>query len=216
MDVTEGLFKHLANTIYGNTTLKVGEETVDIGTNWPRVTMESLLQSRLGLDVNTSSQKSLEQFAKDNKLDLVGGETKGQLIYEIFDKKISKTLVGPIWVIDYPEEVSPLSKPHRFKPGWVERFEGYVGGKEICDGWSELTDPLVQRERFEFDTKAVRKEKEEAQQTDEDFLEAMEYGMPPLGGIGIGMDRLTMFFTNTWTFKEVLLFPTLRSQQIIS
>lgn len=92
----------------------------------------------------------------------------------------------------------------------VERFEGYIGGKEICDGWSELTDPAIQRERFMRDFKAIRKDKEENQHVDEDFLSAMEYGMPPLGGIGIGIDRLTMFFTNTWAIKEVVLFPTLK------
>ena len=210
MDVAEGLFKHLANTIYGNTTMKVGDETVDIGHDWPRVTMESLLLERLGLDVNSLTQKDLMEYAKKNKIEIIGGQTKGQLIFEIFDKQISKTLIQPTWVIDYPEDVSPLSKPHRTKKGWVERFEGYIGGKEICDGWSELTDPMIQRERFEFDTKATRKDKDEVQQVDEDFIEAMEYGMPPLGGIGIGMDRLTMFFTNTWTLKEILLFPTLR------
>jgi lysyl-tRNA synthetase class 2 len=115
-------------------------------------------------------------------------------------------------VIDYPEDVSPLSKPHRSKPGWVERFEGYIGGREICDGWSELTDPEIQRQRWEFDMSAARKDKSEGQQVDEDFLEAMEYGLPPLGGIGIGIDRLTMFFTNTWSLKEIILFPTLRPQ----
>lgn len=213
MDVTEGLFKHLATAIYGNTTLSVADQTVDIGHNWPRVTMESLLQDKLNIDTKKVSTDELVQYCRKNGVSLVGGETTGQLIYELFDKKISATLIQPTWVIDYPQDVSPLSKPHRSKPGWVERFEGYVGGKEICDGWSELTDPLIQRERFEFDTKAARKEKEEVQQVDEDFLEAMEYGIPPLGGIGIGMDRLTMFFTNTWIFKEVLLFPTLRPEK---
>jgi len=211
MDVTEGLFKHLAKAIYGNTVMKVGDHTVDIGKSWPRVSMQSLLKDKLGLDTETTVD-DLVIYCKENKIQLVGGETKGQIIFMIFDELISKTLVDPTFVIDYPADVSPLSKPHRTKPGWVERFEGYIGGKEICDGWSELTDPKVQRDRFEFDTKAVHKEKDEIQQTDEDFLEAMEYGMPPMGGIGIGMDRLTMFFTNTWTFKEILLFPTLRPE----
>lgn len=212
MDVTEGLFKHLAQHIYGHTQIQVDTQTVEIGSKWPRVTMESLLQDRLHLDVSISTQQSLQTFAQDHHIDLIGGETRGQLIFEIFDKLISKTLVTPIWVIDYPEDVSPLSKPHRTKPGWVERFEGYIGGKEICDGWSELTDPLVQRSRWEFDSQASRADKSEGQQIDEDFLEAMEYGMPPLGGIGLGIDRLTCFFTNTWSLKEVILFPTLRPE----
>jgi lysyl-tRNA synthetase class 2 len=119
-------------------------------------------------------------------------------------------LITPTWIIDYPSDVSPLSKNKDNDVDWVERFEGYIGGKEICDGWSELNDPKVQRERFERDTKVARNDKEEAQHVDEDFIEAMEYGMPPIGGIGIGIDRLTMFFTNTWSIKEVIIYPTMR------
>lgn len=145
-------------------------------------------------------------------MELVGGETKGQLIFTIFEHKVTDKLIKPTWVIDYPEDVSPLSKSHPTKPGWVERFEGYIGGKEICDGWSELTDPIVQRERFTKDSNVARKDKEEAQHIDEDYLTSMEYGMPPTGGIGIGIDRLTMFFTNTWAIKEVILFPTLKPE----
>src|SRR5207253_1619741 len=142
--------------------------------------------------------ESLLKYIKKNcpGTELMGGENKGQLIFAIFEHKIPKLLIEPTWIIDYPEEISPLAKSHRSKPGWVERFEGYIGGKEICDGWSELTDPILQRARLMKDATSVRKDKEEGQQVDEDFLTAMEYGMPPLGGIGVGIDRLTMFFTN--------------------
>ena len=191
----------------------VDDKKIDIGKSWPRVCMTDLLLERLDLDVEKMSIEQLIEYCVENKVEFIKGESKGQVIFNIFDKKISKTLIEPIFVIDYPQEVSPLCKPHRSKPGWVERFEGYVGGREISDGWSELTDPLVQRERFEADTKAARSEKDQAQVVDEDFLEAMEYGMPPIGGIGIGMDRLTMFFTNTWSIKEVILFPTLRPEK---
>ena len=212
MDVTEGLFKHLAQAIFGKMELKVGEKTIDISHKWPRVTMANLIKEKFGLDVEKDSTESLSKYCKKVGIGLVGGETKGQLIYLIFEHKVTELLVDPIWVIDYPKDVSPLSKDHQ-KEGWVERFEGYIGGKEICDGWSELTDPQEQRKRFVSDTKAARRDKEEAQQVDEDFLEAMEYGMPPLGGIGIGIDRLTMFFTNTWSIKEVILFPTMRPEK---
>jgi lysyl-tRNA synthetase class 2 len=210
MDVTEGLFKHLATAIFGQTQVTVGSQLVEIGTPWPRIPMPQLLQTRLGHDVLTASASDLVALAKQHSLELVGGETAGQIIFMLFDKLIAPNLIEPTFVIDYPQDVSPLSKPKPDQPGWVERFEGYIGGKEICDGWSELTDPQIQRQRFEFDVNAARKDKTEAQQVDEDFLEAMEYGMPPTGGIGIGIDRLTMFFTNTWTLKEVILFPTLR------
>ncbi|KKQ91926.1 MAG: Lysine-tRNA ligase [Candidatus Woesebacteria bacterium GW2011_GWA2_40_7] len=210
MDVTEGLFKHLAKAIFGDTTLQVGEHSVDVGKNWPRIKMTDLLKERLKLDVSKESQESLTKYCMENGVEILGGETKGQLIFMIFDHKITRDLIEPTWVMDYPKDVSPLSKDKPNEKGVVERFEGYIGGKEICDGWSELTDPQEQRQRFETDKKVVRSDKEEAQQVDEDFIEAMEYGMPPIGGIGIGIDRLTMFFTNTWSIKEVVLYPTMR------
>lgn len=213
MDVAEGLFKHLANEIFGNTSLQIDDKKIDIGKNWPRIEMTSIMKDKLNLDVEQESAEDLLKYIDNNlrSIRLVGGETKGQLIFAIFEHTIPKSLTEPTWIIDYPEDVSPLSKAHRTKQGWVERFEGYIGGKEICDGWSELTDPQIQRERLTKDTKASRLDKEEAQHVDEDFLKAMEYGMPPLGGIGVGIDRLTMFFTNTWIIKEVIPFPTLRN-----
>lgn len=215
MDVTEGLFKHLARKLFSSTALQVDDKKIDIGKKWPRIEMSVIMQERLGLDVEKETRESLLAYAKKNLPDMqiLGGETKGQLIFNIFDHTIPKTLIEPTFIIDYPEDMSPLSKQHRSKPGWVERFEGYIGGKEICDGWSELTDPQIQRERFTKDTNAARKDKEEGQQVDEDFLMAMEHGMPPLGGIGIGIDRLTMFFTNRWAIKEVVLFPTLKVEK---
>lgn len=210
MDVTEGLFKHLAEKVLGGMKIKVGEKEIDISQKWPRVTMVEIIKEKLNLDVEKEDEKSLMSFCKEKGIELLGGETKGQLIYSIFEHKVTDFLDGPIWIVDYPKDVSPLSKDNKNKKGWVERFEGYIGGKEICDGWSELTDPMEQRARFEGDEKLTRIDKEEAQKVDEDFLEAMEYGMPPLGGIGIGIDRLTMFFTNTWVIKEIILFPTLR------
>jgi lysyl-tRNA synthetase, class II len=213
MDVTEGLFKHLASSIFGKMEIKVGEKNIDIGKSWPRITMADIIKDKLGIDVETMSGEELAKFCKENKIEHLGGETKGQLTFSIFEHKITDMLIEPTWVIDYPRDVSPLSKGKWEEPEWVERFEGYIGGKEICDGWSELTDPIEQRRRFEEDVKAARKDREEAQQVDEDFLEAIEYGMPALGGIGIGIDRLTMFFTNTWSIKEVILFPTLRPEK---
>jgi len=212
MDVTEGLFKHLAQKIYSHTKLKVDETAVEIGHPWPRITMSQILKDQLNIDTDEVTVEELKKVCVDHQIHALEGETKGQLIFLVFDKLVAKTIIEPTWIIDYPEDVSPLSKPHTTKAGWVERFEGYIGGREICDGWSELTDPAVQRQRWEFDVKATREDKTEAQQIDEDFLEAMEYGLPPLGGIGIGIDRLTMFFANTWSIKEVILFPNLRPE----
>ncbi len=212
MDVTEGLFKHLSKALYNHTTLQVGDKKIDIGKKWKRITMEDLFKEKLDLNVNNQSLNTLRSYCHKNKIEILGEETKGQLIYIIFEHKLTDLLIEPTWVMDYPKDVSPLSKVHPDKPGWVERFEGYIGGKEICDGWSELNDPDEQRKTLTQDPSLARKDKEEAQHVDEDFLEAMEYGMPPLGGIGIGIDRLTMFFTNTWSIKEVILFPTLRPE----
>ena len=214
MDVAEGLFKDLGKKLYGHTTLEVEDKKIDIGRKWPRIEMSVIIKNKLGLDVEKETAESLKTYAKKNcaGMQMLGGETKGQLIFAIFEHEIPQLLINPTWIIDYPQDVSPLSKPHRSKPGWVERFEGYIGGKEICDGWSELTDPQVQRQRFIQDIKIARKDKEETQPLDEDFLIAMEYGMPPLGGIGIGIDRLVMFFTNKWAIKEIVLFPNLRSE----
>lgn len=215
MDVAEGLFKHLAKKLFNHTVLQVEGKKIDIGKKWPRIEMTKIIKEKLKIDVEKESEESLvrliKKYAKDAQL--VGGETKGQLIFMLFEHTIPQLLEEPTWVIDYPADVSPLSKEKNDKPGWVERFEGYVGGKEICDGWSELTDPQIQRKRFIADTKASRKDKEEAQHVDEDFIEALEYGMPPLGGIGIGIDRLVMFYTNTWAIKEVVIFPTLRREE---
>ena len=213
MEVTEGMFKHLAKTVLGKTEMEIGKRKIDIGKKWRRVEMTEIIKEELGLDVLAEQEAGLIRYGKENNVPLLGGETKGQLIFLLFEHLVTDKLIEPTWVIDYPKEVSPLAKDHPKKKGWVERFEGYIGGKEICDGWSELTDPVEQRARFLADVKAVRKDQEEAQKVDEDFLEAMEYGMPPTGGIGIGIDRLTMFFTNTWSIKEVILYPLMKVKQ---
>lgn len=215
MDRAEELLKFIGNKLYGHTTLHIDDQQVDIGQKWRRVTMIDIMKEKLGLDVESESAESLLAYLKEHAPDvkLVGGETKGQLIFAIFDHIIPDMLIEPTWVLDYPKDISPLARSHRSKEGWAERFEGYVGGKEIFDGWTEITDPRAQREAWEKDQKAARKDKDEAQHVDEDFLAAMEYGMPPYGGIGIGVDRLVMLFTNMWAIKETILFPLVRREE---
>ncbi len=209
MEVTEGLLKFCAKKLLGKQELAVKGKKISLAGKWPVITMTEVVKRELGLDVEKVTQKELVAFAKKNKVEVVGKESKGELIYKIFDRLVPPKLIKPIWVIDYPVEVCPLQKKHRSKEGWAERFEGYIGGEEICDGWSEINDPIDQRERFEADQK--RNLGEEAHPIDEDFIEALEYGMPTLGGIGIGIDRLAMFFTDTWSIKELILFPLMRS-----
>jgi len=216
MDRAEGLIKFLANKIYGRTVLQVEDKQVDVGNKWPRISMPDIMKEKLGLDVDAENRESLLSFMREKCPDaeVLGTETKGQLIFMIFDHLIPKQLKEPTWVIDYPADISPFARPHREKEGWVERYEGYIGGKEIMDGWTEITEPSVQRKAWENDTAAARPDKEEAQHVDEDYLAAMEYGMPPYGGIGIGIDRLVMLFTNTWGIKELILFPTLKRDKL--
>lgn len=210
MDITEGLMKHLVRKLYGKEQLQVGEYTVNVAETWPRVTMADAIQKHLHVNVDKISDKDLQKELEKRKIGYVGSYSRGKAVFALFDHVVPEKLIQPTWIIDYPKEVSPLSKEHREIPETVERFEGYIGGKEICDGWSEITDALEQRNRFDIEQKHMREGDEEAQPMDEEFLEAMEYGMPPLGGIGIGIDRLVMFLTNTWSIKEVIAFPTLR------
>jgi lysyl-tRNA synthetase class 2 len=210
MDVTEGLLKHLAHKLYGSTKIKVGESEVDIGGEWPRITMITALKKYAEIDFNALTDTELQELMAEKKIDLIGEFTRGKAQFALFDKLVTDYLIDPIWIIDYPRDVSPLAKAHRKTDGLAERFEAYIGGKEIADGWSEITDAIDQRNIFEGEQKRMRAGDAEAHPLDEDFLEAMEYGMPPLGGIGMGIDRLVMFMTNTWSIKEVIAFPTLR------
>jgi lysyl-tRNA synthetase, class II len=207
MQVTEGLLKYCAKKIHGKEELTVQGKKISLAGTWPQITMIDALKKHLDLDVEKESQESLFKFAQKNKIEIAKDSPKGLLIFEIFDHLIPKKLTRPTWIIDYPSEVSPLSKAHPDKPGWVQRFEGYIGGIELCDGWSEVNDSQDQRARFEND-----KDREDAHPVDEDFITALEYGLPPLGGIGIGIDRLTMFFTDTWSIREVILFPLMKSK----
>lgn len=213
MTVAEALIKVLAQEINQTLELTVEETKLSLAGKWPRLTMMEALQANLGWGGAEQSDEALAHLIQEEQIELVGGFSRGKALFALFDKLVAPTLIQPTWIIDYPRAVSPLAKEHRLNPEFAERFELYVGGKEIADGWSELTDPLDQRQVFEGEQKRMRAGDAEAHPLDEDFLEAMEYGMPPLGGIGIGIDRLVMLLTNTWSIREVIAFPTLRPLQ---
>lgn len=210
MDLAEALTKHLVNKINGSTSLQVKEHNIDVGGKWPRVTVDELLEKHLGIKWETASDEEVKKVQNEHKIHVRGKWTKNKALFAIYDHLITPKLVQPTWVIDYPIDVSPLSKTHRSKPGRAERFEGYIGGTEIFDGWTEIISGLEQRDRFEKEQLNMKEGDTEAMPLDEEFLEALEYGCPPLGGIGFGIDRLTMFLTNTWAIKDVVAFPILK------
>lgn len=214
MTLVEDLVAHLAIEIHGTTTLTYGDRDLDLSTPWRRATMTELIEESIGvaLDVRQSIDE-VRRVASDHGVEVEEAWGQGKLILEIYEKTTEAALWGPIFVTDYPEEVSPLSRSHREMPGVTERFEAIVAGRELCNAFSELTDPDVQRARFEDQVRQKDAGDHEAMPLDEDYLRAMEYGLPPTGGLGIGMDRLVMLLTDTPSIRDVVLFPTLRPEQ---
>lgn len=215
MDLVEEMVEKIAIDIHGTTKVKVGENEIDFRRPWKRYTMFEAIQEFTGIDISMMNEKELAETAK--KLDVEIDETmgKGKLIDEIFGEKCESKLIQPTFITDYPIEMSPLAKKHRSKDGLVERFEAICNGKEICNAYSELNDPIDQRERFEQQLILGKRGDEEAMVLDEDFLKAIEYGMPPTAGLGIGIDRLSMIMTNSPSIQDVLFFPQMRPEKKI-
>lgn len=213
MDIAEALTKHLVQNLTRGSTLNVKENLIDIGVKWKRVAVEDLIKEHFGIEWETVSEAEVKKLQEKLKIKIRGVWSKNKALFSIYDHEITPKLIEPTWVIDYPAEVSPLSKSHRSKQGRVERFEGYIGGVEIFDGWTEIISGLEQRDRFENEQKNMKEGDDEAMPLDEDFIEALEYGCPPLGGIGFGLDRLVMFLTNTWAIKDVNAFPILKPKK---
>lgn len=214
MDLTESLIKHAAQAVNKNYVIEIENQKIDLSGKWKKITIDQALKQFLDIDWDTASDAELHQMLNQYQIEIQGHKTRNKILFALFENLITPKLIQPTWVIDYPSDVSPLSKYHRTKKDRVERFEGYVGGKEICDGWSEIVSGLEQRERFETEQKNLRAGDSQAHPLDEDFITALEYGCPPLGGIGIGIDRLVMFITNTWAIREVIPFPTLKPLEI--
>jgi lysyl-tRNA synthetase, class II len=210
MDVAEGMIKHLVEKVHASSTIMIGDRSIDVSGQWPRMTMKDALKEFAAIEFDTSSDDELKSLMSKNNIEIIGEFTRGKAQFALFDKLVTDQLIQPTWITNYPRDVSPLAKKHREFPELAERFEAYIGGKELADGWSEITDAIDQRSIFENEQKRMRAGDSEAHPLDEEFLEAMEYGMPPLGGIGMGIDRLVMFLTNTWSIREVIAFPTLR------
>ena len=210
MDLTEELIKYVAKKVNGTLKVQLNEQEIDLGGKWRRVTVDEITKEKIGVDWDKITDEEIKVILKKNKFQVPGIFTRNKALFTIYDHLVTPQLIDPTWVIDYPVEVSPLSKVHRSKAGRVERFECYIGGKEMFDGWSEIVSAQEQRDRFENEQKNMKAGDDEAQPLDEEFLEALSYGCPPLGGIGVGIDRLVMFLTNTWSIREVIAFPLMR------
>ncbi|CAE7439786.1 lysS [Symbiodinium microadriaticum] len=213
MDLMEEVVEKIAMNIHGTTEVQVGENTIDFKRPWKRFTMFEAIHHFTEIDISEMDEKQLRETAKKLNVEVDDSMGKGKLIDEIFGEKCEPHLIQPTFIIDYPEEMSPLTKKHRSKPGLVERFEAICNGKEIMNAYSELNDPVDQRQRFEVQLELAKRGDEEAMAMDEDFLRALEYGMPPTAGVGLGIDRLTMIMTNSPSIQDVLFFPQMRPEK---
>jgi len=212
MDFTEEMLEYVAMQVHGTTELQVGDNTISFKRPWKRYSMFGAIEHFTGVDCSGMDEAALRQTAKEMDIHIDKGLGKGKIIDEIFGEKCEHLLIQPTFITDYPVEMSPLAKKNKDKPGLVERFEGICNAKEICNAFTELNDPIDQRARFEDQLELGKRGDEEAMQLDEDYLRAMEYGMPPTAGIGIGIDRLAMIITNAKSIQDVLFFPQMKPE----
>ncbi|MDQ3551951.1 MAG: lysine--tRNA ligase, partial [Bacteroidota bacterium] len=213
MNVTERLLEKAAIDVTGGTEVKVGDKIISFEAPFKRISIYDAIKEHTGVDVSEMDETALRDVCKLHKIDVDPHVGKGKLIDEIFGGRCEHHYIQPTFIIDYPVEMSPLTKKHRTKPGLVERFELMINGKEIANAYSELNDPIDQRERFEEQVRLMERGDLEAMFIDYDFLRALEYGMPPTSGIGFGIDRLCMLLTNQPSIQDVLLFPQMRPEK---
>jgi len=212
MQMTEELLEKIAIELYGTTVVPCGDYTLDFKHPFKRIGILDAIKEHTGEDVSEMDEEGLKKVCQKLGIHVEASMGKGKLVDEIFSAKCEKHYVQPTFIIDYPVEMSPLTKKHRSKPGLVERFELMINGKELANAYSELNDPVEQRTRFEEQMKLAARGDDEAMTIDNDFLRALEYGMPPTAGIGIGIDRLTMLLTNNPSIQDVIFFPQMRPE----
>ncbi len=212
-DLFEELIRKAAKKALGTTKVKYQEVQIDFAKPWKRISMYDALKEHAKIDAENTDKTQLIKLAKDHNLKLPKNSSEGIIISELFDKLVSPNLIQPTLLMNHPRQTTPLCKLHRKNPNLVERFEPYIAGMEVGNAYSELNDPLLQRKLLEEQAKMLKEGDEEAHPLDEDFITALEYGMPPTGGLGIGIDRLTMIFSDNPSIKEVIFFPMMRSQE---
>lgn len=213
MDFTEKMIERVAQKVCGDTEIQVGENKISLKAPFKRITMRDAILEHTGKDIAGKSEDELRAICKELNIDTDPSMGKGKLIDEIFGEKCEGNYIQPTFITDYPIEMSPLCKRHRENPELTERFELMINGKEVANAYSELNDPIDQRERFEEQMKLSEKGDDEAMFIDQDFLRALEYGMPPTSGMGIGIDRLVMLLTNNSSIQEVLFFPQMKPEK---
>jgi lysyl-tRNA synthetase class 2 len=212
MNFVEEIIENICDKVFGKTEFIVEGKQINFKRPWKRVDYVSAIKDKTGIDVINSTEEDLKALSKNIGLDTSNLIGKAKLINEIFSQTVEPDLIQPTFVVDYPLILSPLAKKHRSRENVVERFEGYVAGKELCNAFSELNDPIDQRQRFEEQVKQKKAGDEEAHPVDEDFIRSMEYGMPPMAGLGIGIDRLIMLFTNQSSIRDVIFFPQMKPE----
>lgn len=213
MDLVEEMVEKVALDLHGTTEVNVGKNTINFQRPWKRFTMFEAIEHYTGIDISGMTEEQIRETAENLGISVDKTMGKGKLIDEIFGAKCESNLIQPTFITDYPVEMSPLAKKHRSIEGLAERFEAICNGKEICNAFSELNDPLDQRERFKDQLELGKRGDEEAMVLDEDFLRALEYGMPPTAGLGIGIDRLAMIMTNSNSIQDVLFFPQMKPEK---
>ncbi len=213
MNTVEEMVERIALALHGKTQVQVGENIIDFKRPWKRYTMFEAIEHFTGTDISNMDEAQLAKFATEQGVKVDSTMGKGKLIDEIFGETCEHKLIQPTFIYDYPIEMSPLTKKHRSKPGLTERFEAMCNGKEICNAYSELNDPIDQRKRFEDQLELGKRGDTESMVLDEDFLKSLEIGMPPTAGLGIGIDRLAMIMTNSPSIQDVLFFPQMRPEK---
>ncbi|MBO4231612.1 MAG: lysine--tRNA ligase, partial [Bacteroidales bacterium] len=213
MNLVEEMVEAVAIALHGTTKVQVGENIIDFKRPWKRFTMYEAIEHFTGTDISEMSEEEMACFAKKVGVEVDSTMGRGKLIDEIFGETCESKLIQPTFIYDYPLEMSPLTKKHRTKPGLTERFEAICNGKELCNAYSELNDPIDQRKRFEDQLELGRRGDTESMVLDEDFLRSLEFGMPPTAGLGIGIDRLAMIMTNSNSIQDVLLFPQMKPEK---
>jgi lysyl-tRNA synthetase class 2 len=213
MDLVEDMIRSICTTALGKTSVTFQGEDMDFSKPWRRIGFFESIQNETGKDVSQMDEETLRRTANELGVTVEPKASKGNILDALFSAFVEPKLIQPTFIMDYPLELSPLAKKHRSKPGLVERFEGYVAGKELCNAFSELNDPIDQRQRFEAQAALRAGGDEEAMLIDEDYIRALEYGMPPTAGLGVGVDRLVMILTDSPSIRDVLLFPHMRPEK---